>query len=136
MNSVKAMTKKCTYCMCESEVVGISVRTIPGYKNAITGKDTAMVEKLSCGHEFIDGKFNTDNLYYTAPAPVENLTRKVEELNKTIAQPIRFEYHYPARRSGGVNTMDIAVVICLPVLALMCPPLVILPILYFIGRAI
>jgi len=114
--------RRCPYCMDEFDVINISVRTIEGYHNALTGKNNAIVEHLSCGHEFIDNKFNIDNIYFTNPVVPK-------ELNKEIIQP---RYIYKER--NGVNLMDICVLVCLVCLAFMVPPLVILPVLYFLGR--
>jgi hypothetical protein len=117
--------------MAEAEVSGISVREIPGYVNSM-GKNTAMIEKLSCGHEFVDGKFNVDTLYFSAPRQPEKIVA-----HTSVAPSVpNNEIHYIPRpvKKNGIRVMDVACMICMVFLAFTCPPLVILPALYFIGR--
>lgn len=116
-----SIRRHCPYCMGDFDVINVSVRSIEGYRNSLTGKNTAIVEHLSCGHEYVDNKFNIDNIYFRNPV--------VKEPVREIIRP-----RYTYRKRNGVNLMDICVLVCLVCLAFMVPPLVILPALYYIGR--
>ena len=122
------LTRRCPYCQGEYEVVGLSVREIPGYKNPITGKSTAMVERLSCAHEYVDGKFNTDSLYFSNPKPAPSPVQDIE-----MRRPMP-HYHVMGKTKSGLNLMDILCAVCLIFLAFTVPPLVIVPLIYFIFR--
>lgn len=128
MNNI--LTKRCPYCRGEMSIVGMSARDIPGYKNPLTGLSTAMVEKLSCGHEFVDGKFNVDSLYHSNPIPPQ-------EVQDNLMQSVAIHHHHnykKSKRKGRLTGLDIAVMACSVVLTIMFPPLIVLPILYFLFR--
>jgi len=130
------LRRRCPYCQEELEVANYSVREIQGYHNPLTNKNTAIVEKLSCGHEYIDGKFNVDNIYFTNPInkTAEILQKTVESIPKEINVNVNHQYVPIRQGNGGLRIMDMMCLICLVALSFMCPPLVIIPILYFIGR--
>lgn len=123
------LTRRCPYCQSEYEIVGISVREIPGYKNPLTGKNTAMVERLACAHEYVDGRFNTDSLYFTNPKPASSPVQDIE-MRRPMPQP----NYITSRPKSGLNLMDVLCVLCLVFLAFTVPPLVIVPLIYFIFR--
>jgi len=107
------------------------VRTIPGYVSPVNGKDSAIVEKLSCGHEYVDGKFNVDALYFSypkhpAPGETVNVVPAPREYRPRVV--------YVRQKSTNVNVMDVLCVISLIFLSFTVPPLVIVPALYFLGR--
>lgn len=135
----KAMLKHCPYCKLEAEVTGMAMRAIMGYKNHLTGKNVAMVEHLSCGHEYVDNKFNVDSLYFTMPNP-SGLSRDEKQLEKAKDDQLKTDIpkpqqHYPVSQPrGGLTVMDIACLICTVFLAFTVPPLVVIPILYFAFR--
>jgi hypothetical protein len=129
MNAIKPTTKRCIYCMQDHEVVNFSVRTIPGYRNNLTGKDTAFVEKLACGHEYVDGKFNVDNLYFSAPRSYEYRESDSPGCPVNITPIPR--RNYKRKSHGG---MDGACMVSMVILGFLCPPLLIVPALYFWGR--
>jgi hypothetical protein len=117
----------------DAGVAGYSVREIVGYRNILTGKNTAIVERLVCGHEFVDGKFNLDCVYHASSAG-----QRFE-----VAQPkpvdihrgdIRIHLEPKIRKASGISLMDMACMLCFPVLLFAFPPLVMLPIVYFIAR--
>jgi hypothetical protein len=120
------MTRRCPYCQSEVEVTNISVREIPGYKNPLTGKNTAMIERLSCAHEYVDGRFNTDSLYFSNPKSTLSPEQDIE-MRGTI-------YRMVPKAKSGLNLMDVLCVLCLVFLAFTVPPLVIVPLIYFIFR--
>jgi len=126
------MRRACPYCMTESEITNISVREIPGYQNSLNGKSNAIVEHLSCGHEFVDGKFNVDKIYFSAPTQTMDVKGKPDfTINPEYVPAPRVRYK---RQSGGFNFMDLACMICIVFLAFTIPPLTILPVLYFLAR--
>ena len=137
MNIRTTIKKRCVYCMGDMEVINYAIREIPGYRNPLTGKNTAFIEKLSCGHELIDNKFNLDSIYFTNP---EN--KSIEKLQKTINikevninvnhRIIPDTYH----KKNKITLLDISCMVCLVFLVFACPPLTILPLFYFIGRVI
>lgn len=131
MNKDKVMSKRCIYCKEEVAVIAISVREIEGYRNALTGKNTAIIEKLSCGHEFVDGKFNIDAVYFSQPKikPQSDAERFPQN-----PVPVHIEVVAPPRKSNNVTVMDILCLGCLVLFLVTIPPLAILPIVYFIGR--
>jgi hypothetical protein len=134
--------------MVEVEVSGISVRSIQGYKNPLTGKSTAIIERLACGHEYVDGKFNVsvESLYFIKPVgsikpadilksnlvnPVELKIEKCEIYYDNLYKAL--SYANPSRRKP-FGIMDAIMMVCTVVLAVIYPPLVILPVLYFMFR--
>ena len=122
----KAITRRCPYCQAEVEVTGMSAREIPGYVNSLTGKSTAMVERLSCSHEFVDGKFNVDSLYFSNPRPVQHPELKIQ---------VQHQYPVPVQiERGGLRVMDVLCGVCAIFLLFTAPLLVIFPILYFVFR--
>ncbi len=124
------MTKRCPYCQDTAEVVNISVREIPGYHNPITGKNTAIVERLSCSHEYVDGRFNVSSIYFTNPTPNSLPPMPSQKIElKVIPQQ-----QYESKRSHGLRFMDLLCMVCLVVLAFTIPILVVLPLTYFICR--
>jgi len=123
------LTRRCPYCQIEAEVTNISVREIPGYKNPLTGKSTAMVERLSCAHEFVDGRFNTDSLYFSNPKPVSSPVQDIE-----MRRPMPQYHNVMSKPKNGLNLMDVYCFICMIFFAFTVPPLVIVPIIYFIFR--
>jgi hypothetical protein len=122
----KAITRRCPYCQAEAEVTGMSAREIPGYVNPLNGKSTAMVERLSCSHEFVDGKFNMDSLYFSNHRPVQQQEIKIQ---------VQHQYPVPVQiKRGGLQVMDVLCVVCAVFLLFTVPPLVIIPIVYFALR--
>ena len=121
------ISRKCPHCWGEFDVISVSVRTIEGYVNPLTGKNAAFVEHLSCGHEFVDGKFNVDAIYFTNPKPM------IPEYKASVVNYVPITYT-PYKRKTGVNVMDVCVLCCMGFLVVAFPPLVLLPALYYIGR--
>lgn len=127
MNQTKSVTKKCPYCMEDVEVVNFSYRTIKGYVNPVNMKNVAFIEHLGCGHEFVDGKFNIDKLYFTEPIR-DTQSRQVMPIKQT-----RYENRIVYKKSG-FNHWDAFMMICLVVNLCTAPVFAVLPVLYFIGR--
>lgn len=125
------LTRHCPYCQIEAEVTGMSAREIPGYKNPLTGKSVAMIERLSCSHEYVDGKFNVDSLYFSTPRIQQN----PEHQNISTKSPVKYHFVFEEHKSdGGVKVLDILCAVCLIFLLVTAPPLAIVPAIYFIGR--
>jgi len=122
VNTKTSIRRRCPYCMDEFEVVHISARSIEGYCNHITGKNTAIVEHLSCGHEYVDNRFNVDAIYFHNPE------------TKCLEPKFRERVAYVPYKRKGMNAMDVCVLGCMVCLAVMFPPLIVLPVLYFSGR--
>ena len=120
------LRRRCPYCGIESKVTHFSVREIPGYHNNLTGKNNAIVEHLACGHEFVDGKFNIEKIYFTAP---NKPTAKVQESAEQFP-PVYITYMKPKT----FNIFDGICALCLLFLAFTMPPLAIFPLFYFICR--
>ena len=137
MNIKTTIRKRCPYCQIDARVVGYSVRDIPGYKNHLTGKENAIVETLSCGHQYIDNKFDLNSIYFTNPinktTEILQKTIDIKEININVNHRIIPDTYH---KKGGINLLDIICLICLVFLAFACPPLTILPLFYFIGRVI
>jgi len=146
------LTRRCPYCRSEQEVIKISARVIPEYKNTLNGKNTAIVETLACKHEFVDGRFNTDSLYHTTQPPKQKEPQEhhPEEI-KPPAQDqhlvsnkieyVHVYHHYdndnervPTRGSGGLNIMDVLCMIGTVVIAMTAPVLLIFPLGYLVLR--
>lgn len=142
------LTRRCPYCRGEEqEVIKIVAKEIPGYKNVLNGKNTAIIETLTCKHEFVDGRFNTDSLYHTSNSPKQKEQQeyhpeesKPKEHNNDVAkiEYVHVYHHYdeqvPARRSGGLNMLDVMCMIGTVVIVMTVPVLLIFPLGYLILR--
>ena len=130
MNETKTMTSKCPYCQVEVSIVNFSYRAIPGYTNPVTQKNVAFIEHLACGHEFVDGKFNVDKLFFSAPSipAAASTTNNATKVFHTLPKYVR------PRQS--INIWDFINAACLIVNVLTCPILAVFPIVYFLNRII
>ena len=147
------LTKRCPYCRSEQEVIKMSARTIPDYKNLLNGKNTAIIETLACQHSFIDGRFDTNSLYGTSEPPKQKepqehhpevIQPKPEVHNNDVAkiEYVHIYHHYdhekdvrvPKKGSGGLNMMDVMCMIGTVVIAITAPVLLVFPLGYLILR--
>jgi hypothetical protein len=108
----------------------MSAREIPGYKNPLTGKSVAMIERLSCSHEYVDGKFNVDSLYFSTPRAPQLPTQNIV----LTPQMLRHQYKITVKSNKSIGVMDVLCAVCLIFLVVTVPPLAIVPAIYFIFR--